>query len=329
MANPGVSVITTVLNCENFISQSIESITSQTFTDFEYIIVNDGSTDKTSEIIHEHSSKDRRLVAIDNATNLGRVKSLNIALERAKGKYIALQDADDISLPLRLERQFEFMEKNPDYVLVGANIVIMDEYENFISKPIRPENNLDAKFSLLFKCTFANPSIMYRKKIIDENNLKYEDNFIHAEDFRIISLISRYGKVYNLMEPLIKYRKHGSNNSILNFDILNSGSVVIVKDNLAKLGLHIEREQIYRIRDLVASRGISKKYIYEDVKFIFKTAKSFQSRYRAERNEEILYTLIRISKWLGKKNVLMKPKYLLLYLSIMAYYLKESFYSGN
>lgn len=325
--SPSITVLTTVLNCENYITQSIESISNQNFRDFEYIIINDGSIDKTSEIIHKLSYKDKRLIPIDNEKNLGRVKSLNIALSRARGKYIALQDADDISLPDRLEKQFTFLENNPDYVLVGSNIIIMDEYENFISKPIRPINDLEAKFSLLFRCTFANPSIMYRKSILDENKLQYEENFIHAEDFRIISLISQYGKVYNLKDPLIKYRKHGYNNSVLNYDILNSGSVIIVKENLSKLGLNIEEDQVFRIRNLISSRGINKQYVYEDVKFIFNAVKAFQSKYKSERNSEILNTLLRISKWLGKKNLVTKPHYLSLYLSILSYYLKESYFT--
>ncbi len=321
---PKISVITTVFNCERFIRQSLESILNQTFRDFEYIVVNDGSTDNTLQKIREIASADDRIILIDNKTNIGRVKSLNTALENVKSSYIAIQDADDISLPERLEKQYNFLENNKDYVLAGANIIVMDEFENFISKPERPIDNDEAKFSLLFRCTFANPSIMFRKKVIDENNIKYEDNFIHAEDFRIITLISRHGKVYNLKEPLVKYRKHSFNNSMVNFDILNSGSIIIVKENLAGLGIDAGGEQIYRIRNLISSRGINKNFLYEDLKLLLKAIKAYREKCSTVKNREILLTLRRMLNWIGRKNVTTKLKYQKLYLVVFSYYLKET-----
>jgi len=325
---PKISVITTVYNCANYIKQSIESILNQTFKDFEYIIVNDGSTDATSVLIKEFASKDNRIILIDNKTNLGRVNSLNTALEKTRGQYVALQDADDISLPDRLEKQFSFLSTNPDYVLVGSNIIVMDEFENYISEPERPEDDLEAKFSLIFRCTFANPSIMYRKKVIEENKIKYEENFIHAEDYRIITMISHYGKVYNLKHPLVKYRKHGHNNSTVNFDILNSGSITIVRENLAQLGININNAQVHRIRNLFSSRGINRKFLYNDVRIIFNTIKKFQKQNNFARNDEIVKTLKRMIKWLGRKNIF-KPNYLALYLSILYYYKKELLFRRN
>ena len=321
---PKISVITTVFNCERYIRQSLESILNQTFRDFEYIVVNDGSTDNTLQKIREIASADDRIILIDNKTNIGRVKSLNTALENVKSSYIAIQDADDISLPERLEKQYNFLENNKDYVLAGANIIVMDEFENFISKPERPIENDEAKFSLLFRCTFANPSIMFRKKVIDENNIKYEDNFIHAEDFRIITLISRHGKVYNLKEPLVKYRKHSFNNSMVNFDILNSGSIIIVKENLAGLGIDAGGEQIYRIRNLISSRGINKNFLYEDLKLLLKAIKAYREKCSTVKNREILLTLRRMLNWIGRKNVTTKLKYQKLYLVVFSYYLKET-----
>jgi len=326
--SPKISVITTVYNCENYLKQSIESILNQTFKDFEYIIVNDGSTDATSVLIREFASKDSRIIPIDNKSNLGRVNSLNTALEKTRGEYIALQDADDISLSVRLEEQFSFLSNNPEYVLVGSNITVMDEFENYISEPERPEDDLEAKFSLIFRCTFANPSIMYRKKVIEENKIEYEENFIHAEDYRIITMISHHGKVHNLKHPLVKYRKHGQNNSTVNFDILNSGSIHIVRENLADLGINTNNEQVHRIRNLFSSRGINKEFLYNDVRIIFNTIKKFQKKNNFAKNDEIVKTLRRMMKWLGKRNIF-KPNFLALYLSILYYYNKELIFRRN
>lgn len=324
---PKISVITTVFNCENYIAQSVSSILKQTFRDFEYIIINDGSQDRTSHIVRELAEGDKRIIFSENEKNIGRVKSLNEALKKTKGEYIAIQDADDVSFPDRLEKQVSFLERNSDFVLVGANIIVMDEFENFISNPIRPSNDPDAKFSLLFRCTFANPSIMFRKKVILENNIQYEDNFIHAEDFRIISLISRHGKVYNLKEPLVKYRKHAFNNSTINSDTLNNGSILIAQQNLSELGIQITEDQVFRIRNLISSKGLNKEYLYKDINMLFRTIKAFKQKYYEGRNNEIIFTLRRMLKWLGKKNIFSRFRYLRLYLSVLAFYYRESVFN--
>lgn len=319
-----ITVITTVFNCEKFISSSVKSILSQTFTDFEYIIVNDGSTDGTTEILQNFSKQDKRIKLIELDRNYERVISLNTALEKARGEYIAIQDADDISMPDRLYIQSKFLDENPGYVLVGANILIINEDEEIISRPKRPRNNHELQFSLLFRCTFANPSLMYRKKIMDEFNLKYEEDFIHAEDFRLISKLSHKGKVFNLEKPLVKYRKHEQNNSKVNFDFLNNGSIIIVKENLKELGFDINEEQIFRIRNLISSKGIRKEFLYDDVNLVFNSIKAFKKKYHSEKNEEILFTLKRMLNWLGRRNIFSKYKYFALYTSILNYYFKET-----
>jgi len=329
LVNPEISVITTVYNCKNFIDQSIESILSQTFRNFEFIIVDDGSIDGTTEIIKESAAKDNRIVPVYLQSNSGRVFSLNKAIELSKGKYIAIQDADDVSLSERLFKQYNFLEENSDYLLVGSNIFIIDETGKIISRPLRPENDNELKFSLLFKCTFANPSIMYRRNVLTENNILYEENFNHAEDFRLISLINNLGKVHNIKDILIEHRRHGENNSIVNYDKLNSGSTIIVRENFRQLGIDISDERALRIRKLLASKGIDRENICDDIRFLFMAVKEFQSRYRTVRNKEVIKTLKRMLKWLGKKNLIMKPNHLVLYNSILSYYLKETFVLKN
>lgn len=322
--NPEISVITTVYNCEEYIEESIQSILNQSFKNFEYIIVDDGSSDGTAAIVNKYAGKNKRIKLIKNTENAGRVKSLNTALENAKGNYIALQDADDISMPQRLEIQLSFLKNNPEYVLVGSDVIVIDENGKVTSNPVRPEKDQEAKFSLIFRCTFANPSIMYSRKILKENGISYDDNFLHAEDFRIISQISRLGKVYNLKDKLIKYRKHESNNSSVNYKALSSASERIVKENLSELGFSVSEEQVKRIRNLISSRGTDREFISEDVKLIFKVIKKFQKLSKPERNEEILKTLRRMSKWLGRKNIMTKPEYMKLQLYILTYYYKQA-----
>src|SRR3989344_5781814 len=115
-----ISVLMPAYNARKYIGEAIESILNQTFKDFEFIIINDCSTDKTKKIIEEYANKDARIKLINNATNLGLTKSLNIGLKEARGEYVARLDADDVALPERLEKQYEFMEKNKETTLVGA-----------------------------------------------------------------------------------------------------------------------------------------------------------------------------------------------------------------
>ncbi|MDD2913253.1 MAG: glycosyltransferase family 2 protein, partial [Candidatus Pacebacteria bacterium] len=112
--NPKISIIMPVYNVETFLSEAIESVLNQTFYDFEFVIINDGSTDNSLEIIKNYEKKDSRIVLLDNKENLGITKSLNIGLNKARGEYIARMDGDDISEKERIEIQYDFLKKNRD-----------------------------------------------------------------------------------------------------------------------------------------------------------------------------------------------------------------------
>lgn len=322
--NPEITVITTVFNCENYIADSVKSITDQTFGNFEYLIVDDGSTDNTLSVLQKLADKDKRIVLIENGENLGRVISLNTALERSKGKFIAIQDADDISLPERFEKQVSFFDKNPEYVLLGSDISVIDQNGKVISKPERPENDAEIKFCLLFKCTLANPSIMYRKEITEKYNIKYEKDFSYAEDFRIFNHIIRHGKAYNLKEKLILYRDHKVNSSNRNIKIISEDSARVVADNFRDLGIELKLEEALRIRRLISSKSFSEEHLYNDMRLLFKVIKRFQERNGNTKNSEVLKMLKRMLKWPGKKNLLIKPKFTKLQFSILNYYFKQA-----
>ena len=322
--NPEISVITTVYNCENYIAESVNSITGQTFGNFEHIIIDDGSTDKTVEVLKNLAVKDKRIVLVENGKNTGRVRSLNSALDRAKGKFIAIQDADDISLPDRFQIQKSFFMKNPEYVLLGSDISVIDHKGKLISSPERPVNDAEIKFCLMFKCTLANPSIMFRKDITDINHIRYEQDFSYAEDFRIFTHIIRHGKVHNLTNKLILYRDHSVNSSNRNIKIISEDSAKVVRDNFRELGIDLNTEDALRIRKLISSKELSEKHLYKDMKLLFMAIKSFQKRNGNIRNEEILKMLKRMIKWPGKKNLLLKPQFTRLQISILNYYFKQA-----
>jgi len=201
---PKISVIMSVYNQEEFLAESIESILKQTFTDFEFIIVNDASTDNSRKLILKYANIDNRLKLIDNHTNRGLTQSLNIALNHATGKYIARFDADDISLPQRFELQYTYLEQNPDIVLCGAKAVYFNSADGTETLTHYP---IEFKHIELWlrkgRNAFAHPAIMFRSS----ENLRYREKFIYSQDFDLyLNLLSQHKKMANLPQVLLRYR---------------------------------------------------------------------------------------------------------------------------
>ena len=205
--NPLVSVIMPVYNGEKYLEEAIESILNQTFKDFELIIVDDGSVDKTLKIIEKYPKNNASIRLIKNNKNIGRVFSLNKALQEARGLYIARMDADDISLPKRIEKQINFLEKNQDYVIVGSNIEIINDEGKKLGVRIYPQDDENIRKTLLFKSPFAHPVVMFRKKEVVELG-GYSNEYSTVEDYDLWIRILNKGKGYNLQEYLLKYRVH-------------------------------------------------------------------------------------------------------------------------
>ena len=193
-----------VYNGEKYLSEAIESVLNQTYKDFEFIIINDGSSDSSLEIIKKYQNQDERIVLISRE-NKGLVASLNEGIEKAKGKYIARMDADDICLSTRFEEQIEYMEKNK-LDLCGSWIETFDE-RNILNVWKYPETHSDIEFRSFFMCSFAHPSVMIKKIVFDK--LKYENET--AEDYRLwCDILANGYKVGNIQKVLLKYRLHNN-----------------------------------------------------------------------------------------------------------------------
>ncbi|MDR0829446.1 MAG: glycosyltransferase [Prevotellaceae bacterium] len=207
---PLVSVNMPVKNGVKYIKEAIQSVLNQTFNDFELIIVNDGSTDESAEIVRSFS--DSRIKILENQTSKGIAFSRNLAIENSLGKYIAIFDCDDIMLPENLQKKVVFLEQNSDFAMVGSSIEKIDKNGDFIGKHIYklPPNLL--KTQLFFDNYFAQSAMLIRKDVLTK--FYYDKNFSQAEDYLLWSKISENHKVANLKELLIKYRIH--NQSISN-----------------------------------------------------------------------------------------------------------------
>ena len=192
-----------VFNGEKFLREAIDSILNQSFQDFEFIIINDGSTDTTDEIIQSY--KDDRIVRIDIGFNVGLIESLNRGLQHVQGKYIARMDADDIAMKDRLKYQVEAFQKNPNAVVVGTDYYSFDEHSK---KRNGTKNDSDyLKALLLFAPGFCHPTTMI-KNIFEEKNVIYDRHYLHVEDFKLWTDLSAFGDFVNINRPLLMYRYH-------------------------------------------------------------------------------------------------------------------------
>jgi GT2 family glycosyltransferase len=211
---PKISVVMSVHNGSKYLKDAVESILNQTFQDFEFIIVNDASTDDTEEILKQFD--DSRIKIIKNPENLGLTKSLNIGIKAAKGEYIARMDADDISLPHRFEIQVNFLENNPDYALVGSKFYNIDESGNTKSLIDVPLDNLSIHETLKKNNCFAHGSIIMKKDAFLTVG-GYNEQFKFAQDYDLWLRLAEAYKVANIEEPLYQCRYSEDTISAQNF----------------------------------------------------------------------------------------------------------------
>jgi glycosyltransferase involved in cell wall biosynthesis len=211
-----VTIVMPVFNAGKYLKQSIGSILGQTFREFIFMIIDDGSTDNSVEIINSY--KDPRIKLIRNKENIGLVNSLNNSIDLTSTEYYARMDADDIAVPERLAVQIDFMKHHPEVGVCGGKFEIFGN-ENVI--PEIPLKDGEIKASLLFGCQILHPSVMIRTELLKKNNMKfgvpfaYDDEFGHKllelEDFALWHKLKGITHFENIDQVLIEYRMEGQN----------------------------------------------------------------------------------------------------------------------
>ena len=197
---------------EKYLRECVESILNQTFTNFELIILNDGSSNNVEEIIKSYD--DKRILYYKNEKTEGITKSRNKLISLASGKYIAIQDHDDISFPDRLEKEYNFLENHKDISIVSAWIEVFSEINYKIHKKkikVWKTKKSPKILDFLKRCELFHPVCMWRKNDFEKFNLVYEDGYYGAQDYALFSKAVRYLKFANIQEPLLKYRRHPNN----------------------------------------------------------------------------------------------------------------------
>jgi glycosyltransferase involved in cell wall biosynthesis len=241
MTTPLVSVLMPVYNGETYLSEAIESILNQSYRNFEFIIVNDGSTDRSEEIIKSYS--DARIKYITNPHNLRLIATLNRGIEFSQGAYIVRMDADDISLPQRIEKQVGWMEAHPDYGLIGS---WFEDFDGKSAPRVVKYSSDDTQIRVrhLYQTHIAHPTAVLRKSVIDKYNLRFDADFDHGEDYAFWVQMSAYCKLSNYPEMLVRKRDHAQNVSNKYAQIQSDTCARVKKLQFEAMGISITRDEI-------------------------------------------------------------------------------------
>lgn len=212
-----LSVIMPAYNCQETICQAVDSILNQTFGDFEFIIINDGSTDKTTGLLESYLKNDKRIVLI-NQENRGVTKSLNRALWVSRGDFIARQDADDISSVDRLQKQLTFLKDNPDIGFAGCSCEIIDKDNKFLNLVYIKNDPKNINFVLRKNNIFCHGSMMFRRNVLEKSG-GYREFFRYAQDYDLYLRLIEFSSAGSAETVLYKRRELLGNISIEKFSL--------------------------------------------------------------------------------------------------------------
>jgi len=250
LSSPVVSVVMATYNAGRFLQPAIESILDQTFRDFELIVINDGSTDSTPQVLAGFN--DDRLIVLTNEHNLGIAASTNRGLAAARGEYVALQDHDDLSLLHRFHTEVGFLDAHPDIALVGSAAILIDQNCAPYDQYCEPSDDIELKWEALFRCPISHTSVMVRRRVLLEVGEYSTDPLLRVtSDYDMLARITMRYPVANFREPLVKWRRHKAATMVTHEPQLQRGIESISLRNIealiSKNGRTLQREdQNYR-----------------------------------------------------------------------------------
>ncbi len=250
MPRPKISLIMPVFNREHYLHEAVDSILQQTYPDFEFIIIDDGSQDGSLEIIRSY--QDKRIRFLQNSKNLGVAKTLNLGISLAQGPFIARMDSDDISLPTRLEEQIRFMEVNSEIAACGTWVEYFGRQVPFLEKNLlkEPADSESIRCSFLFNCVLKHPSVMIRRSVLEHGAYTYNETLDRAEDYELWVRISKHHFLANLPKVLLRYRLHPHKVSQL-YKESNFEQSDRIRENLLKeLGLKPSQKELWLHHEL-------------------------------------------------------------------------------
>ena len=249
--NPLVSVIMPAYNAQLYVAQAIESILNQSYRNYEFIIVDDASTDKTSKILTDFKKRDKRIILVRTKKNEGVTRSLNKALKITKGKYIIRMDADDWSYPDRFRLQVELMNKNPNVVVSGSHIEVCDQNLNprYVRRYQLDDTNI--RKHLFRYSPFAHPATIWRAIVLKKE--KYNVILTVCQDYELYFRVGAIGKFMNLDKILLKLRMHSQSVSTTKNDLQLKNTVLIRLHAVLLLGYNMSKlDKVYNLMQELA-----------------------------------------------------------------------------
>lgn len=249
MLSPKVSVIMPVYNAEQFLPQAIESILTQTFTDFEFIIIDDGSTDGTRTTLEDYASRDLRISVLRQSPNQGIVAALNRGIKEAKADLIAIMHADDVSLPERLERQVKYLDYHPEVGLLGTAAEAISEDNKFLYDINVYTSPHIIHWFLNFFCPMIHPSMMIRKTVLEKIGF-YSQEMVTTEDYDLWMRASHVTNLENLPNTLLKYRVWNASITANNAERMERQSIEIAR---RLLSCRLQRPVAFEVAGILRS----------------------------------------------------------------------------
>jgi glycosyltransferase involved in cell wall biosynthesis len=270
-----VSVLMAVHNGEKYLRMAMDSILSQTYSDFEFIIVDDGSRDGTSQILNQYS--DARIVLIKNEIGIGLTKSLNLGLEKARGEYIARMDADDVSLPHRLGTQVSFLDDHFEVGVVGTGAYLIDSANTSWQLVQYPEHHDQLCWIMcFFENPMLHPSVMFRAQLI-KNLGGYKDAFVTSQDYNLWSRAVVITKLANIQDVCLHLRKHDENISKLRSEQQRQTSLEIGASIISRiLGVDVKTARLQSYCEFLWNKSwMSQREVLFVAEIIFRLANNF------------------------------------------------------
>lgn len=265
MNNPLVSVLMPCYNVEKYVEESMNSILSQTYTNLQIIAIDDCSTDNTADILDRLAKQDSRILVVRNDRNLKLIKTLNKGISLCDGEFVARMDADDISLPSRIEKEVEFLTQNTDHDIVSTQFyAFRSDKPNKYYRHHSPLHDDELRGYMLFKSGICHPAVMIRQRVFKELGLKFEEEYLHVEDYALWSEAIYKTKIANVKEPLLLYRVHESQVSSLNEDLQSENKKKVFKIHCRHLGLPEDREFIDLYSSVAESVPLYSSFEYLD-----------------------------------------------------------------
>lgn len=210
---PEITVLMTVYNGMPFLPMALESMLNQTWADFEFLIINDASTDHSREVILKY--RDPRIRLIDNDVNLHQTRSLNRGLQETRTDFVARMDADDVSHPERLEKQIAFLRRRPEVAVVGTNNRWIDSSGNVTGTWVRPRRDLGLRWAHLSSCQISGGSVMFQRRVIWDELRGFDPAFRFSQDWELWSRVHHHHyEAANLPELLLDVRTHPNAGSL-------------------------------------------------------------------------------------------------------------------